>query len=162
MDLIQKLREASQAGVQIEMIVRGICCLLPQVEGETENIRVTSIVGRFLEHARIYCFGRDEEELMYISSADFMTRNMDHRVEVACPIGSAQAREKIHRLIEVQRMDNTKARRMRADGTYRRVTTGRLPVCAQKVFMEDALASAPQSAAETGKISEFWKRLFRR
>ena len=99
---------------------------------------------------------------MYISSADFMTRNMDHRVEVACPIGSAQAREKIHRLIEVQRMDNTKARRRRADGTYRRVTTGRLPVCAQKVFMEDALASVPQSAAETGKISEFWKRLFRR
>lgn len=94
LDLIQKLREASQAGVQVEMIVRGICCILPQVEGETENIRVTSIVGRYLEHARIYCFGKDAEELMFISSADFMTRNMDHRVEVGCPIDSPQVRQK--------------------------------------------------------------------
>ncbi len=93
-DLIQKLREASQAGVQVEMIVRGICCILPQVEGETENIRVTSIVGRYLEHARFTAFGKDAEELMFISSADFMTRNMDHRVEVGCPIDSPQVRQK--------------------------------------------------------------------
>ena len=118
--------------MQIRMIVRGICCILPQVEGKTDNIRVTSIVGRYLEHARIYCFGEGDQEIMYISSADFMTRNMDHRVEVACPIHSAQVRQKIHRMIEVQLMDNTKARAMRADGTYRRITTGRVPSTARK------------------------------
>ncbi len=160
LDLIQKLREASQAGVQVEMIVRGICCILPQVEGETENIRVTSIVGRYLEHARIYCFGRDAEELMFLSSADFMTRNMDHRVEVGCPIDSPQVRQKIHRIIELQRMDNTKARRMRSDGTYRRVTTGKLPISAQDALMEDAIAAAAQSAPE--KNLPWWKRLLGR
>ena len=160
LDLIQKLREASQAGVQVEMIVRGICCILPQVEGETENIRVTSIVGRYLEHARIYCFGKDAEELMFISSADFMTRNMDHRVEVGCPIDSPQVRQKIHRIIELQRMDNTKARRMRSDGTYRRVTTGKLPIGAQDALMEDAMAAANLSAPETDH--PWWKRLLRR
>lgn len=160
LDLIQKLREASQAGVQVEMIVRGICCILPQVEGETENIRVTSIVGRYLEHARIYCFGKDAEELMFISSADFMTRNMDHRVEVGCPIDSPQVRQKIHRIIELQRMDNTKARRMRSDGTYRRVTTGKLPIGAQDALMEDAMAAANLSAPETDR--PWWKRLLRR
>ena len=160
LDLIQKLREASQAGVQVEMIVRGICCLLPQVEGETENIRVTSIVGRYLEHARIYCFGRDAEELMFLSSADFMTRNMDHRVEVGCPIDSPQVRQKIHRIIELQHMDNTKARRMRSDGTYRRVTTGKLPISAQDALMEDAIAAATQSAPEKGL--PWWKRLLGR
>lgn len=121
--------------------------ILPQVEGETENIRVTSIVGRYLEHARIYCFGKDAEELMFISSADFMTRNMDHRVEVGCPIDSPQVRQKIHRIIELQRMDNTKARRMRSDGTYRRVTTGKLPIGAQDALMEDAMAAANLSGA---------------
>ena len=137
------------------MIVCGICCILPQVEGETENIRVTSIVGRYLEHARIYCFGKDAEELMFISSADFMTRNMDHRVEVGCPIDSPQVRQKIHRIIELQRMDNTKARRMRSDGTYRRVTTGKLPIGAQDALMEDAIAAAnPKRAGNRPSLVE--------
>ena len=162
LELIQKLQEASQAGVQIRMIVRGICCILPQVEGKTDNIRVTSIVGRYLEHARIYCFGEGDQEIMYISSADFMTRNMDHRVEVACPIHSAQVRQKIHRMIEVQLMDNTKARAMRADGTYRRITTGRVPINSQEVLMNDALEAAAKATPAKKKPRKFWQQLFRK
>lgn len=160
LELIQKLREASQVGVQVELIVRGICCILPQVEGETENLRVTSIVGRYLEHARIYCFGRQDEELMFISSADFMNRNMDHRVEVACPIDSAEVRQKIHRIMEVQQMDNTKARQMRADGTYRRVTTGRVPINTHDMLMNDALEAAPKAAQQKKSLSGLWKQIW--
>ena len=143
LELIHKLRDASRAGVQIEMIVRGICCILPQVPGETDHIQVTSIVGRYLEHSRIYLFGRDEEERMYISSADFMTRNMDRRVEVACPICSAEARAKIHRLIEAERMDNTKARSMVSDGSYHAIARGSVPINSHDVLMQDAIDSAP-------------------
>ena len=96
-DIIEKLREASRAGVRIDMVVRGICCLLPGIAGETDNIRVVSIVGRYLEHSRIYIFGEGESERMYISSADFMTRNTQRRVETACPIYDAAVREKAAR-----------------------------------------------------------------
>lgn len=92
--LINKLAEASLAGVNIQIIVRGICCLLPQVEGKTDNIFIKSIVGRYLEHSRIYLFGSGNDEIMYISSADFMTRNMDKRVEVGCPIKDKYVKEK--------------------------------------------------------------------
>ena len=158
LELIRKLRDASQAGVQVEMIVRGICCLLPGVAGETEHIHVTSIVGRYLEHARIYLFGREGDELLYISSADFMTRNMERRVEVACPIRSREAQAKIHRLIEVQQMDNTKARRMLSDGTYSAVPSRSAPINCHDVLMADAVDHAPAPPAK-GKGTSVLSRL---
>ncbi|MBU5626943.1 polyphosphate kinase 1 [Oscillibacter sp. MSJ-2] len=158
LDLIQKLREASRSGVRIEMIVRGICCILPGVAGETENIQVTSIVGRYLEHSRIYLFGSGEDEKMYLSSADFMTRNMDRRVEVGCPVYSRSAREKIHRLIEAQRLDNVKARRMGSDGIYRPVPGSHAPLNSQEVLMEDAQRAVPAETEARISLIERVKR----
>ena len=159
--LIRKLREASCAGVRIDMVVRGICCLLPEVPGETENIHIKSLVGRYLEHARIYCFGRGEDELLYLSSADFMTRNMDRRVEVACPVLSRAAREKIHRIMEVQDRDDVKARQLSADGTYRPVPGGSVPIEAQQVLMDDAIAHAPTGEGHRSlldRLRSHWRR----
>lgn len=115
---MKKLKEASCAGVQVRMIVRGICCLLPELPGKTENIHITSIVGRFLEHSRIYCFGQGSQERMYIASADFMTRNTERRVEVACPIYDLSVRRKIHQILDACLKDTLKARQMRSDGSY--------------------------------------------
>ena len=159
--LIRKLHEASCAGVRIDMVVRGICCLLPEVPGETENIHIKSLVGRYLEHARIYCFGRGEDELLYLSSADFMTRNMDRRVEVACPVLSRAAREKIHRIMEVQDRDDVKARQLSADGTYRPVPGGSVPIEAQQVLMDDAVANAPTGEGHRSlldRLRSHWRR----
>ena len=162
-DLVDKLREASRAGVEVRMIVRGICCLLPGVEGETDHIQVRSIVGRYLEHARIYLFGRGEEERMYISSADFMTRNMSHRVEVACPVLSGPARSKIQKLIEAQWSDNTKARAMQPDGSYRRLSGGRESVSSQDILMRDAVRAAPREDAPAhGGLGSRIRRLFKK
>ena len=160
LDLIRKLREASAAGVRVEMIVRGICCILPGVSGETENIRVSSIVGRYLEHARIYSFGRGGDALVYISSADFMTRNMERRVEVACPVSDPAALRKIRRLIEIERADNVKARRMQPDGSYRALPGKGAPVDAQAVFMQDAADAAP--APRQSLLPAWLRRLFGR
>lgn len=108
--MIKKLYEASQAGVRIELIVRGICCLLPGVEGLSENITVRSIIDRYLEHARVYIFGNGGAEKMYLASADWMTRNLNRRAEVAFPIYDAGIRAELRHLIDLQRTDNTKAR----------------------------------------------------
>ena len=113
--MIDKLVEASKKGVRVRLIVRGICCLLPGVPGETENITVKSIVGRFLEHSRIYSFGQGE---MYISSADLMTRNIDRRVEIATPVLDKEIRETIHRMLELMLRDNVKGRVLESDGQY--------------------------------------------
>ena len=161
LDLIHKLRQASQAGVQIRMVVRGICCLLPGVEGETDNIRITSIVGRYLEHSRIYLFGRGQEERMFISSADFMTRNMNRRVEVACPIYSQAARERVHRLVEILLQDNTKARELGSDGICRPIPLEGEEVDAQNTLMQNAITRAAQQEHPLSirrRISHFFKK----
>ena len=109
--IIDKLIDASKAGVKIDMIVRGICCLIPGVEGETENIHVISVVGRFLEHSRIYIFGKGEEAQYYIGSADFMTRNTVKRVEVAAPVYSERLKKRLQDLFDLMLSDNKKARK---------------------------------------------------
>ncbi|MDO5521356.1 MAG: polyphosphate kinase 1 [bacterium] len=137
-DIIDKLKEASSAGVKINMIVRGICCIVPGVKNETENITVTSIVGRYLEHARIYDFGKGEEEKLFIASADFMTRNTENRVEVACPIYDEETKEKIKKILEVQTYDNVKARELFPDGNYRKKENHGTLVNAQEILSEEA------------------------
>lgn len=143
-ELIEKLREASQAGVQTVLIVRGICCILPGVPGETDGLRIVSIVGRFLEHSRVYCFGEGADELMYISSADFMTRNTRRRVEVACPVTDAAARRKLHHILDVCLSDNVKARQLLPDGSYTAIPSGDRELDCQRLLMEEAMDMAPQ------------------
>ncbi|MBQ8181212.1 MAG: polyphosphate kinase 1 [Ruminococcus sp.] len=117
--IITKLAEASQAGVKIELIVRGICCIIPGIEGYTENITVRSIVGRFLEHSRIFIFGKaGKEQKIYIGSADYMSRNTIRRVEVAAPVEDERLKKRIRDMFAVMMKDNVKARIMQNDGTY--------------------------------------------
>ncbi|MDF2474012.1 MAG: Polyphosphate kinase [Anaerocolumna sp.] len=119
-DIIKKLSLASMAGVKITLIIRGICCLLPGIPGKTDNIRVISIVGRFLEHARIYCFGEGDETKLYIASADMMTRNTSRRVEIACPILDNDIKKDILQYLNIMISDNVKGRLLQPDGTYRK------------------------------------------
>lgn len=119
--MIDKLIEASQAGVKIDMIVRGICCIIPKVKGLTENIRIISIVGRYLEHSRVYIFGKGENQQIFISSADLMTRNLERRVEVAAPILDEKIKQRIMAMFNVMLKDNVKACEMLSDGSYKRV-----------------------------------------
>lgn len=137
-DLIEKLKQASCAGVRVRMIVRGICCILPDIPEKTENIEVISIVGRFLEHSRVYCFGQGNDERMYIASADFMTRNTEKRVEVACPIYDQAVREKIHYLMDTCWADNVKARALQRDGSYRTRPILEIPIDSQQMLMDKA------------------------
>ena len=151
-DVIAKLREASCAGVTVEMIVRGICCLLPGVPGHTENITVTSIVGRFLEHSRIYVFGRGDEEKMYISSADLMTRNTERRVEIACPIDDPAVRTRLHDILYAMQHDTVKARVLQPDGTYCKKPAVQDPICAQDLLMQQAIENARKQAAQPAPL----------
>ena len=116
--IINKLVEASQAGVKIEMVVRGICCLIPEIKGYTENIKVISIVGRYLEHSRIYRFGTKEREKIYIASADFMTRNTVRRVEVAAPVLNEKLKERLDWMFETMMNDDEKGKRLTETGNY--------------------------------------------
>ena len=136
--IIDKLIEASEAGVQIEMVIRGICCLHPGIPGKTDNIKIVSIVGRFLEHSRIYIFGKGEREEMYIGSADFMTRNTVRRVEVATPIYDPDIRDRVRDMFNTQMNDNVKARVLRSDGTYKYVRHTKPAINAQEIFYEEA------------------------
>lgn len=117
-EIIDKLIECSRAGVRVEMIVRGICCLIPGVKGHTENISVISIVGRYLEHSRVYIFGTPDRDNIYISSADFMTRNMERRVEIAAPIYDDSIKTRIRNMFHIMECDMVKARQLCSDGNY--------------------------------------------
>jgi polyphosphate kinase len=134
--IIDKLIQASQAGVKIDLVIRGICCLVGGVPGLTENIRVVSIVGRYLEHARIYLFGEGERRQVYISSADFMTRNTTRRVEVAIPVRDPALRAHLEDMFQVQLRDTAKGRAQQPDGTYLRVQGE--PFNAQEYFCDQA------------------------
>lgn len=146
-DIIEKLAEASRAGVKIELVVRGICCLIAGVEGDTENIRVISIVGRFLEHSRIYIFGREERRRVYISSADFMTRNTERRVEVAAPLLDRAIADRAVEIFETCLRDNVKAREQDSEGNYFRVkpAEGEPRLNSQIYFYEQAYKAAEQA-----------------
>lgn len=140
--LINKLVEASCAGVKIRMIVRGICCLRAGIPGKTENIEVISIVGRFLEHSRIYVFGVGKRRRVYISSADFMTRNTERRVEVGVPIYDPEISCRLLEILDVMFRDNVKARHMLADGTFAVQKDGKPPLNAQEYFYKLAYEQA--------------------
>ena len=146
--IIDKLIDASKAGVKIDMIVRGICCLIPGVEGETENIHVISVVGRFLEHSRIYIFGNGEEAQYYIGSADFMTRNTVKRVEVAAPVYSERLKKRLQDLFDLMLSDNKKARKEDAKGTYSVVECKGQPINSQELLYQEAYAKAAVNSSK--------------
>ena len=160
--LIDKLIECSQAGVKVEMIVRGISCLAAGIKGVTDNIRLISIVGRYLEHGRIYIFGEGVRQNIYISSADFMTRNTTRRVEIAAPILSDELKERLTDYFRVQFNDNVKAREQLSDRSYRRVINDNMPLDAQKHFIAEAYANVPlmKPAAEPEQKKGIFGRLF--
>lgn len=140
--IMSKLVEASCAGVHIDMVIRGICCLIPGVKGQTENIHIISIVGRFLEHSRIYIFGTQERARIYISSADFMTRNTLRRVEVAAPIEDPDIRMQIQEMFVTMLSDNRKARSMNNKGIYKIEPSDNAPFNSQEVFLQQAYDNA--------------------
>ena len=158
-EVIDKIAEASCAGVRVDMIIRGISCLKPGVQGKTENVHVRSIVGRFLEHARVYAFGVDSD-MIYLSSADMMTRNTEHRVEIAFPVLDPTCRALVHEYMGMQLRDNVKARSLTSDGTWVPVERheGERPFNSQEALLErayrNAEAAAQQRAQEKERVAE--------
>ena len=163
-EVIEKLVRASQAGVTVQLIIRGICCILPGVIHYTEHIHVTSIVGRYLEHARIYCFGRGDEAKFFISSADFMGRNLHHRVEIACPVYDPEIRDQLRWILETQLSDTEKASSVTFNGLYRRKKGDSSNICnSQQQFMDGTIHKLePYTPAKPGfkhQLAEFFLRL---
>ena len=152
--IIDKLIEASCVGVHIDMIIRGICCLIPGVKGMTENIHIISIVGRFLEHSRIYMFGCGENRKYYISSADFMTRNTVKRVEVAAPVYAQALKDRIQGIFDLMLSDNKKARVENADGNYTLVKCEGEPVNSQEALYQEAYDKAAERTAAREAAAE--------
>jgi polyphosphate kinase len=148
-NIIDALIDASRCGVKISLIIRGICCLKPGIEGVTDNIEVRSIVGRFLEHSRIYYFGEGENARVYISSADMMTRNTEHRIEIAAPILDKHIKEKLYEMLTVLLSDNVKARKLLPDGNYAKVNDENPALDSQLYFYNEAYRQAEQNSDET-------------
>lgn len=147
-DVISRLSEASCAGVRVRLLIRGICCLRPGIEGVTENIEVISIVGRFLEHARVYVFGSGDETEVYLSSGDMMSRNTERRVEISCPVQDGALKKRVLEYVRLQWNDNVKARKMRSDGSYHLRRPGRsVPLNAQNKLAELATQHWQDAAA---------------
>ena len=149
-EIIENLAEASQCGVTVTMNIRGICCLIPQIPGFTDNISVVSIVGKFLEHTRIFCFGEGEDMKIYISSADFMTRNTVRRVEVACPILDDDIKQKVLWMLDVMLHDDTNAWDLFSDGRYilRSVENTDEPKNSQEIFTLEAQSRIARSTSD--------------
>lgn len=160
--LIDKLARASQAGVEIVMNVRGICCLMPGVPGLTEHIRVFSIVGRYLEHSRIYQFGRGEGADLYLSSADFMTRNTERRVEIACPVLDPWCRKRLLHIIDVLQQDNIKARELKPGGSYHPIDSAAAPLSSQEVFQRETVPPPPAVGGRTPSGTDCFSAFLRR
>ncbi len=160
-DVIDKLAKASCAGVEIHLIIRGICCILPGVSGETENIHVTSVVGRYLEHARIYQFGKGSSAQFYISSADLMTRNLNRRVEIACPVLDSQLCEHLRWILDSQLHDSAKASIMLPNGSYCRKHNG-VPFDSQDYFMQHSPHTPAPPVKEKPKFMELMKNFINR
>ena len=156
-EVIDKLAEASCAGVEIQLIIRGICCILPGIPEKTEDIHVTSIVGRFLEHSRIYQFGHKENAKYYISSADLMTRNLNRRVEIACPVYDAQLREQLQWFLESQLRDTAKASMLLTDGSYCRKHSA-VPFDSQNYFMQQSPHIPAAPLREPNKLTQRLKK----
>ena len=155
--IIDKLIECSQAGVKVELVIRGISCLVAGVEGVSENIRIRSIVGRFLEHSRIYIFGAGVRKQVYISSADYMTRNTTRRVEVGVPLLDTKIKQRVLEYFDIQLHDNVKARVMNSDGIYERAVNSSAKCSAQEKFIAMAYEAAPavtEQPAEPVKPAE--------
>lgn len=135
--IIDALALAAQAGVKITLIIRGICCLLPNIKGKTENISVISIVGRFLEHSRVFCFGVESQMKMFISSADLMTRNTEKRVEIACPIFDKEIKRKVYASLKIMLADNVKGRQLQSNGNYSKRLQSAKKLDSQQYFIKD-------------------------
>ncbi len=166
--LIEALSKASRAGVKVDLIVRGICCLLPGVPAFTDKITVTSLVGQYLEHTRIYSFGKDEDTKYFIGSADMMSRNTERRVEVLIPIYDNNLKAQAQHIIDMQLADTTKSRLLMPDGRYVPKTEGTPGLCAQNYFMEAAIRKAgsihlktetPKQAPAPQKKKSFLQKL---
>ena len=161
-DFIQKVSEASNAGVKVDLIVRGICCILPGVKGYTENLRVTSIVGRYLEHPRIFLFGTGADQKIYIGSADMMTRNTEKRVEVSCPVYDETIRKQLTHMLKIMLADNVKARELKSDGKYYMKEKGTSKVNSQEYFMREAITVRHPEGRTKQSFVDKIRKIFRR
>ena len=168
-DVMEKLAEASRAGVRVDLIIRGICCLRPGVPGHTEHISVTSVVGRFLEHSRIYSFGSGENQRLFLGSADMMTRNTQRRVEVICPVYATHTKARLNHILDILLRDTVKARALDSEGSYQKKVPapGAPGLSSQDFFMDEAVRSCREvefaaRALPSGPLGGLLRRLRRR